>query len=1503
MDRDDEELRNFIMEKGILGITETNLESKIRMIMSRRTIGEKEVALVVQFLSAQKKIATHDMIMEILKNSLGHINWLHVFAYMDHPKFFIETNNLLNMIDLWKSMNKDNNFPYHSFFKRWKNTKSQINFINIIIECDEINNISNNVFLTRILKEDKERRFVNTECNFNCVELFSLIRELNYVAGIKKIYQKSSQWCLIGLILITPYSNDLFRSYLLPKIQENDQVLSILFNINKGILINHISNSNLELSKIHNICVTQKMFPYIADSLTPPFFSFEIIFLSCRKKLIDLNLFISNALNSKKDAAANVLINYFLEKFKQVERGIVKEDIRRENEYYPLNYELILTAIQCLEQHIKQYNRETVSAFNKFKNTLPTEIKSMIDKKSNYENEANNFLGTIISGNRTVSEGISAINRYKDKNFVMKIYSVLIDNYTNFQQIPNKKEIATLYGKLLENNVLPTFYAKRLLNNIYISLRNNEETREYEFALRILEIFSDNIDKYPKFKADVEKIDSVKEFINEKKNIYVLEEALLTDVGIYEILDIIIPIDSVNLKDSVKWEEVNNIVSNENLENKTIYFNDQLVIRGILEDRIMVENPESLVKIIFGLNIYDSFLKSTFELINLMLTFKFAEENIYMKKLGILIGKLTIGLDKLFTFHLFDVKEFFVKAIKARRSRFYVYFIIGFLIGGEDSQIFRPKNPYIMRLLFMLSEVMEYSGQTVKNDIESFLNATLNIKEIREYDKNEKLRNIIKEYTTLDASKVSYLSNYRITIGEKVELEQILRYIIGMAIDFSIKEITFIIEEKIKGITMGSTEKILQCKNITEKILGTQNFHKKIDMLAENIEKAGKATFNNIEGDLNSLQTIFRINLIRSLVHVSAHEPIRASICGNIAHFIKLANLTLDTNYIQKIAEENIEICCDIITRHTVRIFDNNQPIDYTNPYISSISLFDPVNYKKLALEPLKFTEYNEIKERLIQISKKNPRKSVVHIKNEWELIEQKLDNECIPYDQLIDDINNLLTYIKESSTSDNLAELLSKKVISYILRKNCINLEYMMYTLSEIFKFSFKAQTSVISWVVYSKDEKKFNVTLISSFINYNLINISELDSNLSKLLKSDKYLSFALILLRKLIFEYYCSPYDFIKSIEALCLVNEQKFDVRIYNILKVVSDMVIEGKPNITLEKYLHYFNTLIPESPIVFTREFVNTLLNGSWDFFLKNYRSTSLYAFNAIDHFSIILSKKEYITTGIDVFTDFLVQAIEKGNFTFQKIYARFIYNIMKLNSLYFINMERTEENTEIDEMKGLAFIGATQEIISKEEQYHLLRDCYYTQQLLCYNNKPIKKEINKKNPEESDTLTTIQPEDYKNILFLRNNSKEDLVIKNLSEYFISEPSFKNLLSELLLTITPKNIPSFTASYINLCTNELVFSLNEKTLFLISKEILFVLKYLDHKDNILIGNIIRFFACLKKHNSSFIYNYSIYLSFYTYSKFHYLKNVFNRDKRKLDKNKDSLRKEKLGKKII
>ncbi|CAD26047.1 NOT1-LIKE GENERAL NEGATIVE REGULATOR OF TRANSCRIPTION SUBUNIT 1 [Encephalitozoon cuniculi GB-M1] len=1223
-----QEIKDVLEKSDPREVDRSFMDDALQRIRRRREVVPEEVARAILFMADfPDREWNLSAIVGAMKSNLEEINWRDVYSCFLDVNFSIWTlESLYVIIDCWVYISGIITVPYEIFFKRWKNERAQIYFLRLIIESDEKRTqLYSNVFFTRIvsIEDSRGHRFKNVmgyESNFNCVELFQCIGMLGSLPLIELIARKSPEWCAAGLGFVQPKFSRIFEELLMgfAKGAPNSFVFHVLFRSHPEMMLQKslvLAKEGIPVSRLLDIFLEHKMLPLVSELLDPPELCFDIIVLSSIRDHLNLGIWLSNNLTTRKDDFVRSLVQYLdskVSKHKEPEK------------MFPLNIEIMGTFTKAVEQYIRILKPETVVVYNEFKSRIPHGLRAQRSKEIRIEEEASSFISQIINSQRGIESSINQIKEFLrgnalSKELASRIFSALLENYGSLYKLPNSDLIALLYGGLIKERVFPKPYLRMAIEYIKGSLKHPENEREYSFGFRCLEVF---LPSYPSILSEVEEIETV-------NNILIKKELVLMDSETHPMLeleDIVRLIFKCDARNESRATEV--IKSLDLRRGDDIHRLSEALEQGLVggEEIIMhiirstaFEDCRRFVEVVerLGKDFYLRFSRKSLEFLKMLLDYRCRSEVKVAKSLGLVLGRVMLAKNRIVTSEQFDFKKFVVKSVECRRILFGVSFISSFLRQGKCGIVFIPNNPWVMSILDLLSEIHSCTPRVVRDEIQGLF-------------RHLSVELVPKPLKSLGLKSRKYLAEYIIEDSDLV-----VRHVISLALDLSVREICGAIVEKACSVAI----------------------------------QTGMALFKTMSVEKGMEYVLFRnmvVNLTKFLCLVSAQEPIKACISGNVSYFMKLCSLDFSTEKVFKIAMENQDVCCRLIQRAGVSKVSESISSCYSSLEYSigkashaRLSLLeDPGHIEKIAIKAIDSNEYQEIKAHLVQLSKKIPYSKKNVIADEWHGLLKEGKEEVF---------RRILESVESSEDKDEECIRLCRYITGHLIKSGSKE-DFLFRCMEKIFKISFKTQKEVLGWLIYSNDPRKFSISLVGKFIEHNLINVVEYDQALSKIPLADGNLDFVIALLASLITAevQICTVYDFICTLEMLAGHSDNP---KVFDFFQKISNLMmhIEAKGVSEYDEYVR--NCRFTTVPEMFLPEFmertdypasldIRSAFKVSWDHFIRHHRIPTAYCYLKIDPLPGLIKNRLYESIKDSLFV--FLEAYRKRNYLFFKLYTRFI---------------------------------------------------------------------------------------------------------------------------------------------------------------------------------------------------------------------------------------------------
>lgn len=1323
-------------------LTASALSPILLTLKQQRKVSLREIADLILFIAdTSHRNWSIEIILNCINDTFENINWRDVYEkFLETDLKIWNTEYLYTLVDSWIYISGIITVPYEIFFKKWINHENQLDFFRILLESDEKRTqVYSNIFFEKLITKDdlknmKYKKSVEYESNFNSVELFKSLQEINGIEIVELIREKSPEYCILGLASVYPFCENIFNDLLVSFSEgvTSQFIFYMIFTKHRDFIFSAFKkvNNRISLTRMLDIFLEHKLLPIITDVIHPFDLSFDIIILSSRRDHLNLEIWLSNNLTThsynfliymanKLFKLPDILHNHHSSKNDNIDNSHIKENPswidevflnKSDNEIFPFTKTIAKNVIKIIDSRSNDLSEESLQIFNKIKLQV-FETKSQ--EKPCYSDKATNFITEILNSHNDLNDSILKLKEYCNgdegsNSFAKRIFTLLVDNYSNLYKLPNSDMLASFFGELIKQRIFSKSFLRVSLQIVKNSLKFPENEREFQFAFRILEIF---FEEFPEFFQEIENIENVRLNLI-RKDLILIDEDSQREVDIDGLLCQIFhkEEDVSHVKDFIMKgieQAVGNLkITNSNsnfyfsidenaLEKSSLCSSDKAVTFNHLCRYIYKNLSQKKLETFLNFTAIQNqsfkelMIEKGFAILNALFINKIEGEVEYCQNLGIFLGRLTIGQNKPVYLDVFDFKAFILKSIEYRRISNCVYFVCAFLKQGTT--IFIPYNPWLMNILDLLAELNSCTLLFIRDAISDLF-------------KHFKLKIIAKKSSKMKDHLMKYV----------IEYDGVLRQVISVALDFSVREIC--------------NKLIKACLSVTKQT-AKEFFDRILEYEYSSCDLEAK---NNTNGKFFLYRNLL-INLTKSLIHISSQEPLKASMCGNITHFLKLSMCDMSLDEVYVIVAKNLKICCLIIEKAALthvnemasslftELLNRRNEKEFLEPSIVTIDKINSTREKddriknkighkseksfgseislrqglriltescfveKTTVKSIENDEYQEIRSFLIQIGRKMPIKKKDYISEEWPTL--------LSVDRNVN-FRRMMKYIEASPDKDEQCLSLCKYLVGHALKVDSKD-DFIFKFINKIFLVSHKTKSEVIGWLIYSDDIKKYNVSLIRRFIEFDLLCVEEFDQALSKYLKQEdfeynkicakksadensgfendfneyKHLDFVLELLNSLILQdlKLCTVYDFIYTIEALNKINEhpqvyeffQKIEANMLKFnengeVSMFDVFVANCKFTIPPEQYLQKYKEKYKFSQLNFRAAFKTcwlhyVLYTGSFRFFKIDVLSSLIVE----DLFQIL---KESLRM--------LIQAYSKRHYLFYTFYCRFFVKML-----------------------------------------------------------------------------------------------------------------------------------------------------------------------------------------------------------------------------------------------
>ena len=517
---------------------------------------------------------------DLLKNSLKSINIRNLLISFDNPSFIIDNKNkfdffteILRKFKFFGENIDISNIQYYFdnfIFIKWKNTKNQIKFLELIITNKEIS--ENSIFSLKNYQGQKIRRDIELKAytssknqylienwrNVKLIETLLLISEEDSFNKVKKIFDWSlkniPEIIIMALLIIKiDYNENILMKDLILEILSsilNDKnprvkLINEIWKTNKDIIIFTLYNSWKKFPDLMNLSLIFDLSnSLLKDSLLSLVnskyhdFSVHLGLLASKRDYLHSEQWIKKNIEKYGDSFINSLLHYL--KTNIIEPCQMNANSKENNKSYILEKaQLSLESLTIILNTLNTYNnqgendndnlsvktKKEIEDINKIISDIYDEIQDHQINSEEIEREVNHLLRNLLEGKTSVDEIMGVLINYKQSSDKRQneIFSCLIhgllDEYRFYGQYPKNKLklISELFGKIINNKLLEGVIETLALKYILEGIKTGSGML-YFFGINALTQFLGKISHWPSYMKILLDLDQIKK----NKDMYIL---------------------------------------------------------------------------------------------------------------------------------------------------------------------------------------------------------------------------------------------------------------------------------------------------------------------------------------------------------------------------------------------------------------------------------------------------------------------------------------------------------------------------------------------------------------------------------------------------------------------------------------------------------------------------------------------------------------------------------------------------------------------------------------------------------------------------------------------------------------------------------------------------------------------------------------------------------------------------------------------------------------------
>ncbi|KAM7476295.1 hypothetical protein LguiB_023538 [Lonicera macranthoides] len=474
-----------------------------------------------------------DVLVDSINQLAPGINWIKVFANIDHEGFYIPNEAAFSVfMSIYKQACQDP-FPISVICGSvWKNAEGQLSFLkNAVTVPPEVFSFAHSGRQLGYTDALNDLKFQSGHANhaWLCLDLLEVLCQLaerGHATVVRSMLEYPLKHCPEVLILGIAQINSAYNllqyevSYVvLPMVFKSAAANSIalhLWNVNPSILmrgfVDALTVDQDHITRVFDLCQELKILSPVLD-IIPCSFGIKLAALASRKDLVDLETWLSSNLSTYKDIFFEECIN-FVKSVKLASR------FHQSGAQWSVYSETISTFLKVLQAHaglisssqlseeIEKLNGTFMHASSRTKNGAGTADSSTSDGYAeDVEAEANSYFHQMFSGQLTIDSMVQTLARFREstEKREQSIFDCMIANlfeeYKFFSKYPERqlKIAAVLFGSLIKHQLVTHLTLGIALRAVLDALRKPADSKMFVFGTLSVEQFVDRLIEWPQY--------------------------------------------------------------------------------------------------------------------------------------------------------------------------------------------------------------------------------------------------------------------------------------------------------------------------------------------------------------------------------------------------------------------------------------------------------------------------------------------------------------------------------------------------------------------------------------------------------------------------------------------------------------------------------------------------------------------------------------------------------------------------------------------------------------------------------------------------------------------------------------------------------------------------------------------------------------------------------------------------------------------------------------------
>ncbi|KAK9910902.1 hypothetical protein M0R45_034838 [Rubus argutus] len=479
-----------------------------------------------------------DVLVDTINQLAPDTNWISVIENLDHEGFYIPNQEAFSFfMSVYQHVCQEP-FPLHAICGSvWKNTEGQLSFIKHAVSSPpEVFNFAHSVRQLPYMDAVHGHKLQLGHANhaWLCLDLLDVLchlAERGHALSVRSILEYPLKHCpevlLLGMAHInTPYNllqyevSFIVFPMIVKNVMGNGMIIHLWHTNTSLVLRGFVDAHNSDpdsMTRILDICQELKILSSVLEMIPSPF-SIRLAALSFRKELVELEKWLSNNLNTYKDAFFEECLKFLKEIQTGGTRDFSTRPFQHSGAVSTLYGDTTATFSKVLKAHVglitssylsEELERLSVSIMDsnpRLQNGGTTE-SSTDGYADDIEAEANSYFHQMFSGQLTIESMVRMLSRFKDSPVQREqsIFECMIANlfeeYRFFPKYPERqlKIAAILFGSVIKEQLVTHLTLGIALRGVLDALRKPADSKMFVFGTKALEHFVERLIEWPQY--------------------------------------------------------------------------------------------------------------------------------------------------------------------------------------------------------------------------------------------------------------------------------------------------------------------------------------------------------------------------------------------------------------------------------------------------------------------------------------------------------------------------------------------------------------------------------------------------------------------------------------------------------------------------------------------------------------------------------------------------------------------------------------------------------------------------------------------------------------------------------------------------------------------------------------------------------------------------------------------------------------------------------------------